>query len=563
MSLSFSTALSGLSAASTDLAIIGNNIANANTTGFKFSRAEFAEIYGSALRTTIGGRVGSGVRVAAIAQQFNQGSLNNTNNSLDLAISGDGFFRMTDVNGGNVVYTRNGAFHIDKDNYIVNAQDQRLSAYQADATTNRVNLGRIGSLYVDQSDIAPQSTTAVNPSLNISSTSPIVDTTSVNWNLKTAPPTPATTTTVSSALRLNSTSSVTTWVAPTAGAAPAPSSYNYATETKVYDNAVPPVAHNATMYFVKTSPDTWDTHTFIDGAEVIPTNTTGATASLTFDNTGGLSPASAQSGQFTYTLGTGSVTLDISRITQNSTPIAPDATTYSYTTSTTVYDSQGSSHVASLYFSKVGPNSWDVHTFMDGWEINTVNPPATKTTLNFNTNGTLVSTVPATPAGLLLGQVGYSSPLTNGAAPIDFTLDLAPITQYGGPSSVANVSQNGYTTGHISSIEVDKEGVISTRFTNGQSRVLGQIALTSFNNVQGLRPNGDTEWTESGESGPARVGTAGTAGRGAVQSGVLEASNVDLTAQLVNMIVSQRNFQSNAQVVSAVDTLTQTIVNLR
>jgi flagellar hook protein FlgE len=125
------------------------------------------------------------------------------------------------------------------------------------------------------------------------------------------------------------------------------------------------------------------------------------------------------------------------------------------------------------------------------------------------------------------------------------------------------MDQDGFTTGRLSGIDISDTGVITSRFTNGQSRTLGQIALANFNNTQGLRQLGDTSWSESFDSGQPLVGTAGSGSLGLIESGALEGSNVDLTEQLVGMITAQRNFQANAQVITTADTVTQTIINIR
>ena len=110
---------------------------------------------------------------------------------------------------------------------------------------------------------------------------------------------------------------------------------------------------------------------------------------------------------------------------------------------------------------------------------------------------------------------------------------------------------------------MSQTGVIFAQFTNGQSTPLGKLAMATFVNPQGLQQNGDTNWSESFDSGDAALGDAGTARFGLIQAGALEASNVDLTAQLVNMITAQRNFQANAQMISTADTVTQTVINIR
>ena len=143
------------------------------------------------------------------------------------------------------------------------------------------------------------------------------------------------------------------------------------------------------------------------------------------------------------------------------------------------------------------------------------------------------------------------------------TFDLNGTTQYGGEFSVNNLTQNGYATGRLTGIDIDQSGVVLARFTNGVAQPLGQVALTRFPNSQGLQPQGENTWAQTFASGDPLRGEAGTANFGMVQAGALEQSNVNLTAQLVNMIIAQRNFQANAQMISTQDAITQTIINLR
>ncbi|CAK0761517.1 Flagellar hook protein FlgE [Gammaproteobacteria bacterium] len=762
MSMSFNTALSGLNASSTDLSVIGNNIANANTTGFKFSRTEFADLYSASLRTYSGARIGSGVKVTGVVQQFTQGNANTTDQSLDLAISGDGFFRVTDSGSQNPLFTRNGAFHIDKNNDVVNAQGQYLNVYQADTSTGEI-IGSIDKLHVDQSDIDPSPTTSLSAVINLNSAEAYPK---------------ATDTLTVKGLRLNAKAAIIPNDPPFNSAVP--STYNSKTSTTIYDSKG--ISHTASMYFVNTgeldanNDIVWTVHTVVDnvngvqgGVEVFPAfapndpnfgtnpptlakvtfnSTTGAIKTqnplqLTFNNidgisnhiqpdpglinpinnanpinftinldnaiqtagenidTLGLNSASTAAldtavppgttlpvGAFnpadplTYDSNVGVITKSIGKDSlgvdhnatlyfvskgygsrewdmhafvdardaggnlvnapygqevfldsNNPSPIKvfanmdgtlrtqpdqfqytiqnpggladplkfslnglqnkeivnptlnangnvgkiwtdpapgslPTPASYDYTTSTTIYDSQGGSHLTSFYFVKTGSKLWDVHTFVDGAEIKEPNGTGSPMTLEFDSNGTLNTTYPppATPADL--GKIKLTAVMNNGAANIDFTMDLGnengKITQYGSPSGVSAITQDGYATGHISSINVANDGTVSSLFTNGHSRTLGQVAMFNFANIQGLRPVGNTEWAQTSTSGTPVPGTPGGPGNmGTIQSGALESSNVDLTKQLVDMIVSQRSFQANAQVISAVDTLTQTIVNLR
>lgn len=423
----FRTALSGLNAASTELRVIGNNIANAGTTGFKKSRAEFADIYPASNLGTATNAVGSGVTVSAISQHFTQGNVNFTDNNLDLAVGGQGFFRLND--NGSIIYSRAGAFGVDRLGYVVNNANQRLTAYLADNAGNIT--GALGDLLIDTSDITPNQTTKV--------------TIGANFNANATP------------------------LAPYPGA-PAfnrldPSTYSNSTSLTTYDSLGNPIT--ATTYYRKsTTANEWETHLWI-------TNEAGASTEAI--------PTGYVAGQ-----------------------------------------------------------------------------PATMT---FNSSGAMVSAV---PAGSAVGAIGYA-PINPGtsAANMNLEFNYGVSTQFGGNFSINAISQDGYASGRLSGIDIADVGIIQARYTNGQTRTLGQIALANFSNPQGLQQLGDTTWSESFDSGSALIGAPGSSSLGLIQSGALEGSNVDLTEQLVNMITAQRNFQANAQVITTADAITQTVINIR
>ena len=216
-----------------------------------------------------------------------------------------------------------------------------------------------------------------------------------------------------------------------------------------------------------------------------------------------------------------------------------------------MFDSLGATHTATVYFIKDAvPNTWNVEVQIAG------TPVAGASQIVFASDGSLQS-----PASGLM-PLGAFNPST-GAAPISVSLDFVSATQFGDNFGVNSLSQDGFTTGRLTGVSVDADGIIFARFTNGQSTSLGKLALANFVNPQGLQQIGDTAWAESFQSGGALLGEAGTASFGNIQSGALEASNVDLTAQLVQMITAQRNFQANAQMISTADTVTQTVINIR
>lgn len=246
-----------------------------------------------------------------------------------------------------------------------------------------------------------------------------------------------------------------------------------------------------------------------------------------------------------------------------------DPTTYNHSTSTTVYDSLGGGHVATMYYVKTAnPREWDVHFYVTdptGTQVNvTANGGAdTYMTLQFATDGTLADILDSGGVATGLTTIQYDGVISDPAAdPIVMEYDYTQSTQYGAPFGVNNLSQNGYTSGRLSGIDTDTSGVIFARFTNGQSLALGKVALARFNNPQGLQQVGDTNWAQSFTSGDAQLGEPGSASLGLIQSGALEGSNVDVATQLVNLITAQRNFQANAQVITAADTITNTVIQM-
>ncbi len=276
-----------------------------------------------------------------------------------------------------------------------------------------------------------------------------------------------------------------------------------------------------------------------------------------------------------------------------------DKTTYNSATSMKIYDSLGNPHVMTQYFVRqeydihdptTAANAWTMYVQIDGRDVgdpDTTQPPPANTlptragfNLRFNEDGSLDRTytgdvlisnwVPMDASGRPNGALGPTNVLAGGTTNIppvpvnsNFVIDFDGTTQFGSVFSVNDVSQNGYTTGRLSGLNIDDSGVIFARFTNGESQTLGQISLADFKNTQGLQPIGDSMWAENFESGPPNIGVPGSGALGAIQAGALEESNVDLSEELVNLIVAQRNFQANAKTIETADQVTQTIINIR
>ncbi len=267
-----------------------------------------------------------------------------------------------------------------------------------------------------------------------------------------------------------------------------------------------------------------------------------------------------------------------------------DPETYNSATSVTVYDSLGNSHIMTQYFVKertdplntaTTSNTWSMYVLIDGQDVG--NPAAGSSvpgraqfTMRFNSDGTLdpasdgpflvTNWTPVDENGNFNGALGSNPagtlPLPNPPTDSNFEIDIAGTTQFGSDFGVISVTQDGFTTGRLTGLNIDDAGIIFARFTNGQAQVLGQVALAGFTNEQGMQPLGSTNWAETFESGTPIVGVPQSSALGAIQSGGLEDSNVDLSAELVKLIIAQRNYQSNAKTIETADQVTQTILNI-
>ena len=448
--MGFQQGLSGLNVAAKNLDVIGNNVSNANTVGFKQSQAQFADVYSAAQGGSTSPAIGIGVKVATVAQQFGQGNVNISNNPLDIAISGKGFFQMD--NKGEIVYSRNGQFQLNKDGFIVNSQGHMLTGYKADPVTGVVSSGSSGPLQLPTKGITPSPTSKSDIGLNLDS--------------REVPPRVA---------LFNPTD---------------PETYNRSTAMTIFDTLGN--EHVMNMYFQKQpSPvNTWNTYVTVDNQ---PANPGGGAAG----GEAGAAPAAAPAGEG----------------------------------------------------AAAGAKSAPTGTLVG--------------TLTFNSTGGLESTNPAgTPKGVM--DIPGGIVFANGSStPQQMTMEFNSSTQFGAQFGVTTLNQNGYTSGQLNGFTTSQDGTILGRYTNGQSKALGQVVLANFNNEQGLQPLGNNEWAVSAISGQPLVGKPGTASLGVLQSGAVEDSNVDLTAELVNMIMAQRVYQANAQTIKAQDTLLQTITNIR
>jgi flagellar hook protein FlgE len=442
--MSFQTGLSGLNASSRNLDVIGNNIANANTTGMKSSRTEFSAMYSSMLGFGGASNTGIGVEVGSIAQQFSQGSIATTGNGLDVAINGNGFFQIK-LADGTSAYTRDGSFKLDKDGFMKTNANANVMGFPTDVNGVPTSVTLRPIKLPTGAPIAAKQTDSVR-------------------------------------LRMNLDAKAT----PKVGVVADPT-------------ATPPVL------------------------AVAPT---------------------------------------------------PRST---YGTSVNVYDAQGVATSVSLYFEKdVAANTWNVFSTLDETAQPSTAPIGV---ITFNTDGTIATATPApaaTPPDFAIvlpaGSIASRNPNdADGLLDQVVTIDLGntngtddtAVTQYGTSFAIADLTQDGYTAGELTGVNIGEDGVISARYSNGQTQAAGQLALADFRNSQGLSPLGGNAWAETFESGQPISGSPATGKFGALRAGALEDSNVELTAELVNMMTAQRAYQANAQTIKTQDQIMSTLVNLK
>ncbi|MDD2840786.1 MAG: flagellar hook protein FlgE [Tolumonas sp.] len=423
--MSFNISLSGLNAAQKDLDVTGNNIANTSSIGFKKSRAEFADVFSNSVFANTKTQVGSGVNTAAVSQQFAQGALQSTSNSLDLAIKGDGFFVMSPSSTSlERTYTRAGAMQVNDAGYVTNANGDYLQVYQvnSDGTPKAVSLDSTTALQIPTVAGQPKSTTSVTAGLNLDSSAGIIS-----------------------------------------------SAFN-----------------------------------------------------------------------------------------------PSDSTTFTASTSAVIYDSLGQSHTLTQYYAKTALDStdseatstWNVYLYVDGKDAN---PTAgTGTTLNFTNTGKLTSTSPTSIT------TAPMSMFTNGSDTAQtINLSFNPITQFASGFQVTTMSQDGATVGQLTNVSIGNDGVVAATYSNGTTTKLGMVALAKFSNPQGLTQIGDTSWKESQDSGSALPGIPNTGTFGSINSSALESSNTDLSAELVNLIAAQRNYQANSRALEVNSQLQDNILQIR
>jgi flagellar hook protein FlgE len=585
--MSFTQGLSGLQAASQDLDVIGNNVANVDTVGFKSSQAQFSDVFAASLGGAGSSQIGIGTKLATVAQQFTQGSITTTNNPLDMAINGPGFFIVHGVNGTG--YSRNGQFQVDKNGNIVTSTGENLQGWPAVGGVV-ANGGPTSNLQISTNPIPPVQTNSITVGgLNLDSRSNATPPTSV-FNPKSGPYDPSTN--------------------PTG-------TYNYSTSTTVYDSLGN--ARMDTMYFQLASPAVGSVAGATTAAEAAGNiNTVASTAGLavgeqvldtTTGNSSTITSVAADGVTFTtlaaLTAGTGDtlqfgpqaatsgatgsnvVTLTPPDVTaglvvgQSVTGDYPPGTTIatidpasnSFTTSQGALNGTG----AAITFGAVGADTtWNVYTTLadpntPGTYLYPAGPLPTTAATSWAPIGTMTfdpvtGNLTNTTSPLGAAQADQIE-LPSTSLPPQFakgiTFVFSGATQYGASSSAISTQPNGSTTGNLVGYSASANGQITANYSNNTTQLLGQVALATFSNNQGLQSIGNNEWAATTASGAPNFNPPGVGINGVLQTASVEGSNVDLTTELVKMITAQRNYQANSQTIKTQETVMQTLINMR
>lgn len=531
--------------------VIGNNIANVNTIGYKSSRVTFSDTFNSLIKAgtnptdSTGGtnsfQIGLGMKINSVDRNWNQGTFERTGITSDMALQGPGMFVLKS-NGENY-YSRAGAFVFDANGKLVSSQNGAIVQGKVANSDGAISPGNnLQDIVIDTNLKLPAvATSQIKWGGNLKSNSVLTRSESVvqRGNLNSSLPGPFTTqTTVYDNFGAEYT--VKTTYTKTAN----PNEYDMAWE--VTDKATPPVTVGSGTITPLQFEDNGN------GSFVL-----NAASKALFDGVNNKISIPTSNLEFV---------IDSKEISQNASTttlsISADGNRKPnvVTGSVTVFDSLGAAHQVTMKFTKIGDNQWTWTASVPGTSTDNGQEASAAGTLTFNADGTL------SPANISPNNPQLTFVASGGANPavidLDFGKGFGGVTQTSSSSIVSALNQNGAASASLSNLNIDQYGNIVGIFTNGSSRTLAQVMVATFANLNGLISNGDNMFTAYANSGEPRIGSLGEETGTTVQSGALEQSNVDLSEEFTRMIVSQRGFQANARVITTADTLLQEITNL-
>jgi flagellar hook protein FlgE len=551
MGSSLFAGVSGLQAHQEMLDVVGNNLANINTTGFKSQRTEFADLLYQTIKPGAGTlaagvsgtdpiQLGVGVQVAGISQSQTQGGLESTGGAFDMAISGTGFFVVN--NGTTDLYTRAGAFDVDANNFLIDPTTgfrvQRFGTVgEATATTPGFQVPGDSSIRIPFGTAIPgQETRTVTLQGNLSATAlgPLAQT-------------------------------LTSAQAFTSGGSPATGS----TLLNSLDDKQVNYGGTDSLRIQTTTASGTTTTTFGVGA----TTTLGNVVSQINTQFAGVATASIVNGNIVLTAANTGPNPQLNLVisdspgntgvggwanhTMTTTTVGKTADTLN--SSIQIFDTQGTAHTLTLTFVKqAAANTWNMTASIptsDGTMTNN-----TVTGITFNPDGSFNQITGTNP--FITFQInGLNVPQTIGFN-FGTSRSFNGLTQFGGTSTAAAKNQDGFAPGFLSNVSVGSDGTLNGVFTNGQILPIAQLAIATFNNPAGLNRQGNNFFNLSSSSGLALLGPGLSGGRGSVQQGVLESSNVDVALEFTRLIIAQRGFQVNARTISTSNDILQDLVTI-
>jgi len=531
--------VSGLKAHQNQMDVIGNNISNVNTTGFKAARVTFKEMLNqtiSGASSPQGGRggtnpkqIGLGVKVGSIDNDMGQGSLQSTGKMTDMAIQGNGFFILND--GDQNLYSRAGNMSFDEEGYLVNsANGNRVQGWIAeeDGTINETSMDNLEDITLDQTmDAAKTEKMVLDGNIDASKENEL----SLSQNKLTVEDT-TNNTTDDVTVNLTKTDNFNQWG------------------------------------FELTAEDS--SSTFDSNSGYISFDEEGNVTQVTEDMDGSGQDFTTDPPTIDIS-GTGDeVDLNMPDIDDNigSTPLfegaedAAETVSADYTTnakktiSTSVFDSQGYSHDVTMIAKKSADNVWTLNE--DDVDVSNAENVSLSSgashNINFDSDGKISS---GQSLDLNFDPIGGST------VDQDINVNFSELSQFAGDMTAEVKNVDGYSQGQLKDFTMNDAGVIIGSYDNGYNKQLAQIGTAEFANPAGLKKTGDTMFTTSNNSGDPKVGPAGLGGRGLISSGTLEMSNVDLADQFTKMITSQRGFQANSKVITTSDEMLQGLVNIK
>ena len=559
---SFSIPLSGLTASSTELSTVSNNLANLNTVGYKDQQVQFSDLFYENLGTDGAGdpiQQGAGTAVSSISSDFTEGNVTSTGIDTDVAINGNGFFVVQ--SNGIQSYTRAGNFEVGTDNLLETTDGQQVLGYPAVDGVVNTSAG-LGPLALGAGTTSPSTaTTTVQLTSNLSATDPTNNTYSTNVTVYD-----------SLGASHNITFTFTNESTPAVAAVPAQAATGVLTMSSIPTTSQTVTIGNQTYTFTDSDPGT-GTNDVLIGSTIAETVANlvnainGNTADTAGDGAGGYGSGTSANPAVTAA-DQGDGVIDI---TASTTGTASDFTATSSGSALAWSSGAGNNGANAIPGTPAVVNTWGYDVTIPAADLGGASSAQPVTlasgTLVFDGNGDLIS--PTSKNGSVAISTADLGTMADGANALSFNWDLYSqngnglLTQTAAPDSTSSIQQNGNASGTLQNFSIGSDGTITGSFSNGTTAVLGQIALANFADEQGLSRNGDNDYGPTLASGQATVGTPGTGGLGTISGGSLEQSNVNIATEFSNLIIAQSSYEANARVVTTFDQVMQDTINIK